>query len=424
MAIGISFANYRPRDLRRAVSLVAPLGALALSIASCGGGSSSATETAPTPAAIAMQPAAQSVPMGLPATFAVSATGTSLQYQWYRDGAAIPGATSSAYTTPATTFADTGSSFHVAVSNSASAVSSDTVSLTVTARAPMPGDLRFQLVDAPATVNGWGNVVGGIATDIPGRGAAWYSPSIGTPLWVGSAGDCAPPSAQGYSCAWMYSERPFAPTAGGALTYGYAGDFYDSFQSDLQTSVLGQGAVNPGGPQSVITSLDLEPANSLFGLSWMQPTPVTGASVMQGPVYLMEQNTVTVADLQAAVTLDGASGRVVTAVSNNGGLITYLAYGWQSDPSSVYEAKVVTASTPGAPAAAAALAGEGYIITAIGQADSSGNLLLVGTRVQGDTMARPFTTDAQTQRQNGYAVVGVIVNLSQPLNPYTFLGER
>jgi hypothetical protein len=368
--------------------------------------------------------------MGLTATFSVSAVGSSLQYQWYRDGAPIPGASGTTYTTPATTFADTGSSYLVSVSNSVSAVSSDAVTLTVTARAPMAGDLRFQLVDAPSTLNGWGNAGTGLATDVPGRGAAWYSPSIGTPLYVGSAGNCAPPGGQGYSCAWSYSVDPFLPTAGGALTHGYAGDFYDAFQSDLQTGVLGQGSVDPGAPQSVITSLDLEPANSLFGLSWVQPTPAaSGTPAPQGAAYFLEQGTVAAADLQAAVTLAGASGRVVTAVSNNGGPITYLAYGWQADPSSVYEAQVVTASTAGAPAAAAALAARGYIVTAIGQADSTGNLLLIGTRLQGDTLSRPFISarslaDKQSLRQQGYAIVGVIVDLSQPVDPYTYLGER
>ncbi len=372
--------------------------------------------------------------MGLTASFSVTATGSSLQYQWYRSDAPILGATGSTYTTPATTFADTGSSFQVTVSNSISAVSSDAATLTVTARAPMAGDLRFQLVDAPSTVNGWGNAGTGLSTAVPGRGSFWYSPTIGTPLYVGSAGNCAPPSTAGnsggYGCAWFYSVDPFLPTADGALTHGYAGDFYDNFQTDLQTGVFGGGSVDPGAPGSVITSLDLEAANNLFGLSWVQPTPTpSGGPAAQPASYLVEQNTVAAADLQAAVTLAGASGRVVTAVSNNAGPITYLAYGWQADPSSVYEAQAVTASTAGAPAAAAALAAQGYIITAIGQADSSGGLLLVGTRVHGDTLPRPFvsarsSSDYQSLQQHGYAIVGVIVDLTQAVEPYTYLGER
>jgi hypothetical protein len=117
---------------------------------------------------------------------------------------------------------------------------------------------------------------------------------------------------------------------------------------------------------------------------------------------------------------------VITAVSVNGGGVTYLSYGWQADTTTVYEASVVTVSTANAPTAAANLAAQGYIITAIGQSDSTGNLFLVGTRVHGDTMARPFIAAAggmQSQMmQQGYAMVGVLFNLAT--GDYTYLGER
>jgi hypothetical protein len=105
-----------------------------------------------------------------------------------------------------------------------------------------------------------------------------------------------------------------------------------------------------------------------------------------------------------------------------------LAYAWQADTATFYETQVATASTAQAPTAAASLAAQGYIITAIGQADNLGNLYLVRTRVQGDTMARPFIAapgGSQNQLMHqGYAVVGVIMDLSNATNPYTYLGER
>jgi len=62
----------------------------------------------------------------------VVATGTApLAYQWQKNGVNIPGATSSSYTTAATT-ADNGSTFDVVVSNTAGSVTSSTVTLTVT----------------------------------------------------------------------------------------------------------------------------------------------------------------------------------------------------------------------------------------------------------------------------------------------------
>jgi len=77
---------------------------------------------------------------------------------------------------------------------------------------------------------------------------------------------------------------------------------------------------------------------------------------------------------------------------------------------------------------AADLAAQGYIITATGVADDIGTVVLVGTRVQGDTLPRPFIAaqgGAQivTMQSQGYATVGVIFNPATTLN-YTFLGER
>ena len=103
----------------------------------CGGGgaaTSTATSTPP-PAvapAIAAQPQSQTVTEGQTSTFSVTATGTApLSYQWNRNNSAISGATSSTYTTAATTVADNGASFTVQVSNGAGNVTSSTATLTV-----------------------------------------------------------------------------------------------------------------------------------------------------------------------------------------------------------------------------------------------------------------------------------------------------
>jgi hypothetical protein len=367
--------------------------------------------------------------MGLSATFVVSTTGSSLQYQWAKNGAAIAGATGSSYTTPATTFADTGATFTVTVTNSADAVTSNAALLTVTARAPIAGDLRFQQVDAPATVNGWGNAGVGLSTILLPRFAEDFFPSIGTPFYVGgivgSDGNCgATPVTDGTGCAWAFSQMPFNVTSSSpTLLAGYGSDFFDSFQTDLQNPTWPSSAsgASPASAASVITSLDLEPENVLFAVGWIQSAQQT--------VFERVQNTVAPADLEAAANQEGANSRVITAVSNNAGAITYLSYGWQADTTTLYEAHVVTTSPSDAPSAAAALAAQGFIITATGLADSNSNILLVGTRVQGDTMARPFvaaqgSSAVQTMKQQGYAIVGVIVDYSIPANPYTFLGER
>src|SRR6266478_3653329 len=75
------------------------------------------------PPSITTQPASQTVTAGQTASFSLAATGTApLSYLWQKNGANIAGATSSSYTTPATTTSDSGSTFRVAVSNSAGTV--------------------------------------------------------------------------------------------------------------------------------------------------------------------------------------------------------------------------------------------------------------------------------------------------------------
>jgi len=81
---------------------------------------------------ITSQPANKTVTAGQTATFSVTATGTApLAYQWKKSGAAISGATSASYTTPATTASDNNAQFTVTVTNSVSNATSSPATLTV-----------------------------------------------------------------------------------------------------------------------------------------------------------------------------------------------------------------------------------------------------------------------------------------------------
>jgi hypothetical protein len=118
-----------------------------LLLAACGGGSSSNSGGSTTPPettapAITTEPGSQSVTVGQTATFSVVATGTTpLSYQWQRNGTAITGATSSSYTTAATTLADNAASFEVTVTNSIGAITSAAATLTVSAAATTSADV-------------------------------------------------------------------------------------------------------------------------------------------------------------------------------------------------------------------------------------------------------------------------------------------
>jgi len=91
------------------------------------------TETVPT---ITTQPASKSVSTGATATFTVVAAGGNLGYQWYKNSAAISGATSASYTTPAAVIGDNGATFYVKVTNTKGTVNSNNATLTVTTAPP------------------------------------------------------------------------------------------------------------------------------------------------------------------------------------------------------------------------------------------------------------------------------------------------
>ena len=99
---------------------------------------------------ITTQPASQTVTAGQTATFSAVATGTApLSYQWSKNGSAISGATAPAYTTPATSQADGGSTFVVVVSNSLGTATSNAATLTV--MASPPAGTKPQISTQPAS---------------------------------------------------------------------------------------------------------------------------------------------------------------------------------------------------------------------------------------------------------------------------------
>jgi hypothetical protein len=105
---------------------------VAFSFAGCGGYGAGNVNGGAIAPYINTQPANQTVSAGQTATFSVAAGGTApLSYQWQKNGADISGATSSSYTTPTTTSADSGAMFLVVVSNTAGSVTSNSARLTV-----------------------------------------------------------------------------------------------------------------------------------------------------------------------------------------------------------------------------------------------------------------------------------------------------
>ena len=346
-----------------------------LMIAGCGGGSGSTSVPPPTQdVVITTQPASQSVPIDRAATFTVAATGTAPRsYQCSKNGVEIARATAASYTTPDVSLADSGSSFVVTVKNASSSATSSTAKLTAGARAPKKGDLRLllaQQVDAP----GLGEA-GGVTSNILAESQTSFGNSIGSPLGVGSSGVCV--SGVEYDCSWPFSVENL-PSGVTGLSMFYEGHDYPSFDWDLQSTSV---------PNVVITSLDFEPAENAYAMSWVQTAAAGG--------FDFRREAVAASQIQDTVAQDGSVSRVVTAVSfDNSGQANLISYGWQGD-ATVYETEAIISRPQDVATAATTLAGKGYIISAFGGDDTDG-YVLIGTRVKGDTLPRSLSISTPT----------------------------
>lgn len=348
-----------------------------LSVAGCGGGSGRSTTTQPAAAvAITVQPLSQTVPIGRTATFTVTATGTGpLSYQWSENGSTIPGATGASYTTPTVELGSNGSisigSFQVTVSNAVNSVASAAATLTAGPRGPALGDLRY-LIFEQVTAAGFSQD-GGEVTNLTGSSSFSANNALGTPLKIGTYWACYP--GVPYDCAYGFQVLDLPPGQTG-LSMNYESHDYPSFSSDIQSIIA---------PDVVIDSLDFETSNDNndYAISYVK-TAQPGEFDYRLEVVPPNQ-------LQGTVANDGAESRVVTAVSfdaNNQANV--ISYGWTGDTTTVYEAQTVIAqSASEIVSQAETLATNGYFISAFGGNDTDG-YILIGMRVQGDTMPRPI----------------------------------
>ncbi len=185
----------------RVVAVACVLFVFVLVLPGCGGGSSTTPEVLPP--AITAHPSNITVNAGQPATFTVTANGSSpLAYQWQKNDSAISGATSASYTTPATTSADDGSTFKVVVSNAAGSATSDSATLTVN----IPQNVSVSVTPKRAAVVITAQSQQFIATvsgDTQNLGVTWSVDGTGsgnaTVGSISSSGLYTPPSSGGYT---------------------------------------------------------------------------------------------------------------------------------------------------------------------------------------------------------------------------------
>ncbi|MGH9599792.1 MAG: hypothetical protein ACRD27_07990 [Terracidiphilus sp.] len=153
----------------------------------------------------------------------------------------------------------------------------------------------------------------------------------------------------------------------------YSSGAYSSLSSDLQAIASSNG---------VIISLDLEPANQLYAVAWVQ---------VQAGGFDYQMETVPPSQLPATVAADGANSRIVTAVCLDAstGMADVISYGWKGDTTTIYDATAQIVSRPNIAPTALATSNQGYFISAFGGNDTNG-YALIAMRVRGDTMPRPI----------------------------------
>lgn len=364
---------------------------LCLLAGGCGGGGKSPAPASPT---ISTQPSSQVVEVGGMGTFSVVAQGTPpLTYQWLWDGMAINNTNEASLTLPASVPSDNQSTLSVIVTNSQGSVTSEAAVLTVNGgpRPPIQGDLRFHDVDAFPLGIQWA-----LQTNVEALGTISFTDAVGSPLQIGWPGPSEPTGQQDDS--WFFLEGPLPLGAPGRTTK-YVTGILANFSTDLASLE---------DPSSVIASLDFDTGENCYGAELVKTSGGNGG-------YASNSQTLASSDLPTAAAQEAAQGRVITALSLNGGQVTYLSYGWQGDPSTVYETNVANATLATLVATATGLAQNGYIITGCGGSDQVG-FILVGTRVKGDLTPRPLNHPIPSPYSRGYSPV-INVFSYDPNNP-------
>jgi hypothetical protein len=401
------FSRKKPRSHWPSIVLILSVAVCGILLVSCGSSARLGQGEPQFAPSIVTQPTNLTSRVGQVATFSVTAVGTALTYQWSENGAAIAGATGADFNTAILSPGDNASTFMVTIANSLGSVDSNSVLLTVGPRAPQVGDLRFQQVDSASTSSGLS--AGGVQSHASGSDAQAFRDSVGTPLSMGT--NCTGVNSP-LNCSWLFVTFPLPDGMTGITTTYQSSEIYGDLTTDLSTLSVGD---------TVVTSLDLESANNAYAISSIQASQASGFS--------FTSNSVLPAQVQAMASQLGQQSQVITAISYDScGNVFFLAYAWQGD-TNVYEVTVVTTTIDNVGASANSLAAAGYIITALG-GDPTDGFLLVGTRVKGDTLARPILVVVPTSPadliplfQSGDAIVGYVVN-SAGVGSSTWIGEQ
>ena len=344
-----------------------------------------ATLTVNVPPSITAQPASQTVTAGQTATFSVTASGTApLSYQWQKNGAAISGATSASYTTPAETTSDTGAQFTVVVSNSAGSVTSSAATLTVNP-APVAPSITTQPTGQTVTA---------------GQTATFSVTASGT----------APLSYQWQKNGAAISGATSSSYTTPAETTSDTGAQFTVVVSNSAGSVTSSAATLTVNPAPVAPSITTQPANQTVtaGQTATFSVTATGTAPLS---YQWQKNGAAISGATSAsyttpaTTASDNGAQFTVTVSNSVGSVTSNAATLTVNPAPV--APSITTQ----PASQTVTAGQKatFSVTASGTAPLSYQWQKNGTAISGATSSA-YTTLATTASDNGALFTVVVSN--------------
>jgi beta-galactosidase len=252
-------------------------------------GSISLTSVAPPappqsqPPAIIVPPVDTATTVGYPATFTVAASGSgTLSDQWFNNSGAIAGATSSTYTTPATTLTDNGDTFAVTVTSSFGTVTSNPVTLTVDA----PANVAITTQPVSQTfVVGQSATLSVVATGSPTLAYQWYQ--VGTGAIAGAT-------------QAAYTTPVFTTTG--------SQSFYVVVSNPLGHQQSSTATITVNAPAAV--SFTTQPANSIVPVN--EPVQLTATVAGSAPYTYQWQFTPT-----------GGSAIILTSGTQLSSIVTY-----------------------------------------------------------------------------------------------------
>ncbi len=302
--------------------------------------------TAPSPAGatlptITSQPVSISVASGATATFTVVASGTSVFYQWYRNGFPIGGASSASFTTPALTVADNGDLYTVSAYNPAGNVLSVAAMLTVTAAAPAPAPAPPAPAPAPTPTP---PAPSPPAPTPPAPAPAPSSPSITTQpvdasvITGGTATFSVTATGTGDTYQWKKGGVAIAGATGSSYTTPAAAYTDDSTTyTVVVTNSAGSATSAPAtlhlalsADQAIAEGFELTANGGIYETDWeLNPagTQVSGIDYIDGDFGVLVQSPLTYGPQTVTQSVSASLTRTLATVLNAAGPARYLKNG-------------------------------------------------------------------------------------------------